>query len=117
MGISQFFKGFYDEEPAGGPAVGSIWWAPVPESREVPLILDVKRTTPDEHSAVDFEFVEAGSQHFKSRTRLPIKRLSLDDTQDLIVSKGKKTLASPLRQASWRADQPYSSRRLGSFPS
>lgn len=90
MGISQFFKGFYDEEPAGGPAVGSIWWAPVPESREVPLILDVKRTAPDEHSAVDFEFVEAGSQHFKSRTRLPIKRLSLDDTQELIVSKGKK---------------------------
>lgn len=91
MGITQFFeKGFYEQDASRNPAIGSVWWAPVPESREVPIILDVTRAAPDEHGIVDFSFVDAGSQHFKSKSRLPIKRLNLDDTQELMVSKGKK---------------------------
>lgn len=92
MGISQFFSEFY-EDAAGNAdhlAVGSVWWAPVPEVREVPLILDVNRASPDEHAAVTFEFVDIGSHHFKARERLPVKKLTLDNTQELIVSKGKK---------------------------
>lgn len=92
MGISQFFPEFYRDAAANADhlGVGSVWWAPVPEIREVPLILDVNRASPDEHAAVTFEFVEIGTHHFKVKERLPIKKLNLDNTQELIVSRGKK---------------------------
>lgn len=101
MGISQFFPEFYEGQAADADrfSIGSVWWAPVPEVREVPLILDVNRAGPQEHDAVSFEFVDIGSQHFKGRDRLPIHRLSLDKTQELIVSKGKKRPCAILAKA------------------
>lgn len=91
MGITQIFSQFYDDvPPSQRPDIGSVYWVPTPEVSEVPLILQVKRASPEEHEIIDFEFVQVGSQHFKSGTRLPIKRLNLGDTEELMVAKAKK---------------------------
>ena len=91
MGFLQLFDEFYtDSEPTGAPAVGDIYWAPVPEVNEVPRILDVLRADPEEHSATSFEIVDIKREHFSQRDRLPIKRLNLGETEELIIAKGKK---------------------------
>lgn len=90
MGISQLFDKFYEPDSSPTPEIGSVYWVPTSEVTEVINILQVKRATPQEHQITDFEFVEINSDHFKSTDRLPVKRLNLGDSQELVVTKAKK---------------------------
>lgn len=94
MGTLQLFGAhFIDGEVDGHkPAAGDLYWVPVSEIREVPLIMDVKRATPEEHIATHFEIKEIASNHFQKRDRLPVHKLRLDDTQELMVNRAKKRI-------------------------
>lgn len=90
MGITQVFDKFYEPDTNSLPQLGSVYWVPTPEVPEVPKILEVRRASPEEHEITDFEFVEIADRHFKPNSRLPIKRLNLGDTQELLITKAKK---------------------------
>ncbi|HDP0036252.1 hypothetical protein DGG96_16990 [Legionella qingyii] len=90
MGILQVFSTFLEDTPSTKPEPGSIYWVPTPNVEEVTRILDIERATPDEHCVTNFEIKQMSSVHFTSRERLPIKKLNLGDTEELIISKGKK---------------------------
>ncbi|CAM2737103.1 Uncharacterised protein [Legionella steigerwaltii] len=91
MGILQVFDTFLEDTPSNSkPQLGSIYWVPTPDTDEVTRILEVERATPDEHSITNFEITQINKTHFKSRQRLPIKRLNLGDTEEIILTKGKK---------------------------
>lgn len=90
MGILQVFDSFYKETGGGSPKPGDIYWVPAPDVDEVPRILDVVRADAREHEVTSFEIKDICGDHFQSRERLPIKRLNLGQTEELLISKGKK---------------------------
>lgn len=71
-------------------AVGHFVWCPVPHLEEVPRILEVERASAEAHHATKFEIVQMNGRHFKAKQKLPIKALSLHDTEELLISKAKK---------------------------
>jgi hypothetical protein len=77
-------------EKVGGTGLGHFVWCPVPHHEEVPRILEVERERADKHHATKFEIVQMNSGHFKAKQKLPIKALSLHDTEELLISKAKK---------------------------
>jgi hypothetical protein len=78
------------ENVAGPVGLGHLVWCPVPHLEEVPRILEVERASSETHYASKFEVVQLNSNHFKERRKLPIKSLSLQDTEELLISKTKK---------------------------
>lgn len=79
------------ERCSGPDAVpGRIVWCPVGNVEEVPRVLDVERATPTDHFATKFSIVQMGAGHFKERTRLPVKSLTLQGTEELLIAKAKK---------------------------
>lgn len=91
MGILQVFDNFYEDVPTGTkPTPGHIFWIPTPNVDEVPRILDVERADPTEHEVSSYEIKEIERHHFTRRERLPIKRLNLGDTEELLIAKAKK---------------------------
>lgn len=86
--IEDLFETVY--EKCDGIAVGQFVWCPVPHLEEVPRILEVDRASSHEHYATKFEIVQLNGDHFKERTKLPIKALSLRDTEELLISKAKR---------------------------
>lgn len=77
-------------EKAAGIGVGHCVWCPVPHLEEVPRILEVERASSEAHYASKFHIVQMDSGHFKEKRKLPIKSLSLQDTEELLISKAKK---------------------------
>jgi len=76
-------------EPTSGYDVGHFVWCPVPHLEEVPRILDVDRATGTDHYATRFSIVQMSANHFRSKQKLPLKALSLGDTEELLISKAK----------------------------
>lgn len=70
--------------------VGHFVWCPVPHLEEVPRILEVERASSETHYATRFRIVQMDGTHFKEKQKLPIKSLSLQDTEELLISKAKK---------------------------
>ena len=95
MGILQVFDTFYEPvSPGTRPEAGHLYWVPTPNIDEVPLVLDVERASPTEHEITRYEIRQIEKHDFSSRERrLPIKRLNLEDTEELVVTKAKKRLA------------------------
>ena len=77
-------------EAASGLGVGHFVWCPVPHLEEVPRILEVERASSEAHFATKFEIVQMGGDHFKRKSKLPIKALALGETEELLISKAKK---------------------------
>ena len=92
MGVLQLFEPFYmAAERRGAPAVGDIYWVPIPHTEQTPRIFDVKRSDSRDHTVLDYEIVEIRNHHFTERTdRLPIKLLTLGATEELVIAKAKK---------------------------
>lgn len=65
---------------------------PTSDVVEVPRILDVERASATEHEVTSYEICDIAKHHFTKRERLPIKRLSLGETEELLISKAKKRL-------------------------
>ncbi|MGF1612141.1 MAG: hypothetical protein ACFCUQ_22300 [Kiloniellales bacterium] len=76
-------------EKARGLVLGQFVWYPVPHLEEVPRILDVERASSEVHFASKFEIVQINDRHFKKKEKLPIKALSLGETEELLIAKAK----------------------------
>jgi len=91
MGILQVFDCFYEDSPAGATVEpGQIYWVPTPDVDEVPRILDVERASAAEHEVSRYEIKQVEAHHFTKRDRLPIKRLNLGETEELLIAKAKR---------------------------
>lgn len=100
MGVLTLFGTFYIASSSGQASPGDIYWVPVPETAEVPKILDVRRTDPRVHDRAEFELVEVEGRHFTNRDdRLPLKLASLGATEELLASKAKRRPAIVLYEA------------------
>jgi hypothetical protein len=56
----------------------------------VPRLLDVERADPQEHFATKFSIRNMTDGDFKKKTRLPIKALSLRETEELVIHRAKR---------------------------
>jgi|SRR5579872_2252427 len=92
MGVLQYFDNFFEKKPKEetSPQIGDIWWVPTLEVNEVPRIFEALRVAPQGHEITEFVIKEINQQHFTQRERLPIKLLTLAETEELIITKAKK---------------------------
>jgi hypothetical protein len=86
--IEEVVDQLYDN--AKGVSLGHMVWCPVPHLEEVPRILEVERESSERHYASKFEIVQLSAEHFKAKSKLPIKALALHNTEELLISKAKK---------------------------
>lgn len=72
--------------------LGQMCWAPTPIPTAIPQILDIERSSPEEHESVKFILRNANrAGDFKQRDRsLPIKYLNLRSNEELLVQRAKK---------------------------
>lgn len=92
MGVSQLFEGdfFKKSNSSGTPEIGDIFYTPVAVLDKY-KILEVKRSTPEAHTEIDFNAVDFDdSRHFKDRERLPIKLINLKEKEEAILTTAKK---------------------------
>jgi hypothetical protein len=91
MGVLQLFDTFYVNVGDSAPTSGDIYWVPVPAVDEVPRVLDVCRVDPRVHDAFEYRILQVERQHFTERaTRLPLKLLTLEATEELLIAKAKR---------------------------
>ena len=94
MGIVQLIDPFYVKLPGDtfrrASVVGQFCWVPVTHLDPIPRILDVERADPQEHYATKFSLRNMSDGDFKKKTRLPIKALSLRETEELVVHRAKR---------------------------
>jgi hypothetical protein len=94
MGISQLYstEEFFKYCDPGEFKPGQFCRVVTPHSDPVPRILDIERSTPQEHEEVRFELRNAcRAGDFKRRDRvLPIKYLNLKSHEELLAQRAKK---------------------------
>ena len=94
MGIVQLIDPFYvklpDDTFRRASIVGQFCWVPVTHLDPIPRLLDVERFDPQEHYATKFSIRNMTDGDFKKKTRLPIKALSLRETEDLVIHRAKR---------------------------
>lgn len=94
MGILQIIDPFYITLPGESfrrtPAPGQLCWVVSPHTYAIPKIMDVERADPQEHYATKFLIRDVNPNiDFKIKSRLPIKALTLRDTEELLVQRAK----------------------------
>lgn len=100
MSIREFFdKDFYETSPSGTPGLGHLFWVPVPFITEVTKILEAERRSPEDTAEVILCVKDATGAHFTRRSKLPVPKVSLGDTEELVVSKAKKRPCVVLAEA------------------
>lgn len=94
MGIIQLIDPFYVMLPSDtfrrATVVGQFCWVPVTHLDPIPRLLDVERADPQEHFATKFSIRNMTDKDFKKKTRLPIKALSLRETEELVIHRAKR---------------------------
>jgi len=94
LGIVQLIDPFYvklpDDTFRRASIVGQFCWVPVTHLDPIPRLLDVERFDPQEHYATKFSIRNMTDGDFKKKTRLPIKALSLRETEDLVIHRAKR---------------------------
>jgi hypothetical protein len=94
LGIIQLIDPFYVKLPYDtfrrASVVGQFCWIPVTHLDPIPRILDVERADPQEHYATKFSIRNMTDGDFKKKTRLPIKALSLRETEELVIHRAKR---------------------------
>ena len=107
MSVTQFIEEFYRPVSAVQghmPVVGQLCWVAVPHLEFIPFVMDVERVAPDEHYAAKFEVRQMCRTDFQRRDRLPIKKLSLRSTEELLIHRSKKRLAIVVATSSGELD-------------
>lgn len=94
MSIEQFINKFYNELPQvsffKNIMPGQICYIPVLHINKIPMIMEVERVQPNEVHASRFKVRGIQEHDFKSKSKLPIKSISLRETEELIINKAKK---------------------------
>jgi hypothetical protein len=94
MGIIQLYPPdeFYEPVEAREFKPGQFCWIPTPHIGQIPLILDIERSSPEEHEKGNFIIRNARPDkdfHKRDRT-LPIKHLNLKSHEELLVRRARK---------------------------
>lgn len=96
MGILQLYQPGEFFETTDGKEIrpGQFCWIPTPHIDPIPRILDVERSSPEEHKSVNFLIRNANRPgDFQTRNRvLPIKYLNLRSHEELLIQKAKRRL-------------------------
>lgn len=92
MGITQFVDKVIqkcDEKDAY--SFGSIWWLPVSEIKEVPMVLNIERSNPHNHKVVQGKIEDLNKDiHFNPAIeRIPIKLLKIKLKEEVLIVKAK----------------------------
>jgi len=94
MSITQLYKKkeFYTDTDPKNFRTGQVCWVPVPNPDPIPRILDVQRSTSEDHEKIKFELRHGNqSGDFKKRDRsLPIKYLNMRSNEELLTQTCKK---------------------------
>jgi hypothetical protein len=97
MGITQIIDPFYQrlnlKDLKNRPVVGQFCWIAAQHIDRTPRILEVERNKPTDHFATNFVIRNMTDQDFKKKTKLPIKYLSLRETEELVIHRAKMRLA------------------------
>jgi hypothetical protein len=97
MGITQVIDSFYQsfdlEALQNRPIVGQFCWIAAPHIDKIPRIMEVARENDTEHYATRFTIRNLTDQDFRKKQKLPIMRLTLRETEELLIQKAKKRLA------------------------
>ena len=97
MGITQIIDPFYQrlnlKDLKNRPVVGQFCWIAAQHIDKAPRILEVERNKPTDHFATNFVIRNMTDQDFKKKTKLPIKYLSLRETEELVIHRAKMRLA------------------------
>lgn len=94
MGIIQLYPPdeFYEPVDIREFKPGQFCWIPTPHIGPIPLILDIERSSPEEHEKVNFVIRNARPDkdfHRRDRT-LPIKYLNLKSHEELLARRARK---------------------------
>lgn len=94
MGIIQIYPldEFYEPVDVREFKPGQFCWIPTQHIGPIPLILDIERSSPQEHEKVNFVMRNARADkdfHKRDRT-LPIKYLNLKSHEELLVRRARK---------------------------
>ncbi len=96
MGILQLYpsREFYISIDRRAFRPSQFCWVVTPHIDPVPRILDVERSSPEEHDEVSFELRNANKPgDFRKRDRtLPLKNLKLRSHEELLTQRAKKRL-------------------------
>jgi len=97
MGITQLIDPFYQpldlKALKNRPVVGQFCWIAAPHIDTIPRIMEVARENDTEHYATRFTIRNMTDQDFEKKQKLPIMRLTLRETEELLIQKAKKRLA------------------------
>ncbi len=97
MGITQVIDPFYQSVDLRAlknrPVVGQFCWIAAPHIDKIPRIMEVDRENDTAHYATRFMIRNMTDQDFRKKQKLPIMRLTLRETEELLIQKAKKRLA------------------------
>jgi len=97
MGITQIIDPFYQSLDLRAlknkSVVGQFCWIASHHIDKIPRILEVERADPKELYATTFKLRNMSDSDFRKKTRLPIKSLTLHETEELVIHRAKKRLA------------------------
>lgn len=92
MGILNVFEDdfFENSDIKSRPKPGDIYFVPITETPETQRVLEVGRSSPNDHSQINFVQKDIDlSTHFKEARNLPIKSFKLETGEELVALKAK----------------------------
>ena len=93
MGVTQLISPFYRQlDPKTFRSrfeSGQIVWIPTSFAADIPQVMEVQRESPDDHFASKFQIRNMKETDFRKKQKLPIKLLSLGETEELVVARSK----------------------------
>jgi hypothetical protein len=118
MGITQIIDPFYRKLDSRTHRSkfenGQIAWVPTSFDIGLPTIMEVERSSPEDHFASKFSIHPMTDKDFRKHSRLPIKLLNLGETEELLVSRCKLRPAIVLTPSLGRyPDLSVQLRRMG----
>lgn len=93
MGITQIINPFYKTIPFSNSPnkmqVGQIAYVPAQFVEIIPNLFEVERAVPTDHENVKYKIRPVTASDFRRKSKLPIKGLNLNETEELLASKAK----------------------------
>ena len=80
---------------------GQIAWVPTLFYHPLPWVMKAQRESPRSHDDIKYEIRNMNEKDFRNEDRLPIHRINLKPTEELLAIKAKKRPCIMLFQMQW----------------
>lgn len=95
MGITQIIPEYYEQvipfsALPTSMVPGQIAWVPTCFIEHIPYVFEFERASPTDHYAINFSIRNMKDSDFKHKTKLPVKALNLNETEECLAYKAKK---------------------------